>query len=60
MNEPLGMPDKDEKEINKEIIKMGIRSEDGWVFFNELLYRSMKRVYGDKDFQSDIMKITEF
>eukprot|EP00347_Sterkiella_histriomuscorum_P015163 403358079 len=60
MNEPLGMPDSNEKEINKEIIKMGIRSEDGWVFFNELLYRSMKRIYGDKDFKSDIMIITEF
>jgi len=25
---------------------MMIRSEDGWVYFNELLYRSMRRVYG--------------
>jgi hypothetical protein len=25
MNEPLGMPESDDKDINKEIIKMGIR-----------------------------------
>jgi len=24
---------------------MGIRSDDGWVYFNELLYRCMRRVY---------------
>jgi hypothetical protein len=35
-------------------------SENGSVLFNELLYRSMKRIYGEKEFKSDIMRITEF
>jgi len=29
------------------MLKMGIRTEDGWIFFNELLYRCMRRVYGN-------------
>jgi len=33
-------------EAKKQILKMNIRSEDGWIYFNELLYRSMRRVYG--------------
>ena len=32
-------------EVKKQILKMGIRSDDGWIFFNELLYRCMRRVY---------------
>ena len=24
---------------------MGIRSEDGWIYFNELLYRCMRKQY---------------
>jgi hypothetical protein len=27
------------------MLKMGIRTEDGWIFFNELLYRCLRRVY---------------
>ena len=34
-----------DSETNKAILKMGIRSEDGWIYFNELLYRCMRRVY---------------
>jgi len=26
---------------------MGIRSEEGWIYFNELLYRCMRRVHGN-------------
>lgn len=33
-------------EAKKQILKMGIRTEDGWIYFNELLYRTLKRVYG--------------
>jgi len=36
-----------ENELKKEVLKMGIRSENGWVYFNELLYRSMRRVFGN-------------
>jgi len=45
--------------VKAEIIKMGIRSEQGWVFFNELLYRSMRRVYGKIVNQSHEMKQIE-
>lgn len=49
---PMGMrvPNEDdrvsESELKKQMLKMGIRTEDGWIFFNELLYRCMRRVYG--------------
>ena len=26
---------------------MGIRSEDGWIYFNELLYRCLRKVHGN-------------
>ena len=42
--------------VKAEIIKMGIRSDSGWVFFNELLYRSMRRVYGKVKEPSQEMK----
>jgi hypothetical protein len=28
------------------MLKMGVRSVDGYVYFNELLYRCMRRLYG--------------
>jgi len=43
-NEDDRMPDS---ELKKQMLKMGIRTEDGWIFFNELLYRCMRRVYGN-------------
>jgi hypothetical protein len=46
MNEPLGLYDASNSEISKEIIKMGIRGNERWIYFHELLYRAMKRVYG--------------
>lgn len=36
-----------ESELKKQMLKMGIRTEDGWIYFNELLYRCMRRVYGN-------------
>jgi hypothetical protein len=29
------------------MLKMGIKSEDGYIYFNELLYRTMKRNFGN-------------
>lgn len=34
-------------ELKKSVLKMGIRSEEGWIYFNELLYRCMRRVHGN-------------
>lgn len=31
----------------KQLLKLGIRSENGFIFFNELLYRCMRRQYGN-------------
>lgn len=36
-----------ESEIKKEVLKLGIRKENGFIYFNELLYRCMRRVYGN-------------
>jgi hypothetical protein len=45
-------------EVKKQILKMGIRSDDGWIFFNELLYRCMRRVYSNFKLNKR-MQITE-
>ena len=34
-------------EMKKEILRMGIKCEDSFIYFNELLYRVMKRKYCD-------------
>jgi hypothetical protein len=34
-------------ELKKVMLKMGIRTEDGWIYFNELLYRCMRRKFGN-------------
>jgi len=36
-----------DSELKKMMLKMGIRTEDGWIYFNELLYRCMRRKYGN-------------
>lgn len=35
-----------EPELKKHMLKMGIKSDNGCVYFNELLYRCMRRKYG--------------
>lgn len=45
---PIGMPENtSEAELKKTMLKMGIRCDDGYVYFNELLYRCMRRQYGN-------------
>jgi len=34
-----------EDEIKKRMLKMGIRCDDGYIYFNELLYRCMRSKY---------------
>lgn len=36
-----------EGELKKQVLKMGIKSDNGFIFFNELLYRCMRRKYGN-------------
>jgi len=34
-------------ETKKQLLRMGIKSENSFIYFNELLYRCMRRKYGD-------------
>lgn len=36
----------EEGELKKHLLKMGIKSNQGFIYFNELLYRCMRRKYG--------------
>lgn len=41
---PIGMSEgTSDAELKKTMLKMGIRCDDGYVYFNELLYRFMRR-----------------
>jgi len=33
--------------VKKHLLKMAIKSDNGYIFFNEILYRCMKRKYGN-------------
>ena len=41
------MPALDDADLKRSMLKMGIRADEGYVYFNELLYRAMRRVYGN-------------
>ncbi len=56
MDEPLGMKGEDRDEIIKNIVKMDLESDEhGFVYFNELLFKTMKRVYGDEHMKNRIL-----
>ena len=45
---PLGpQPNTKYSEIKKRLLKMGIKSDEGWVYFNELFYRLMRDLHFD-------------
>jgi hypothetical protein len=45
---PIGLPDDtSDAELKKTMLKMGIRCDEGFIYFNELLYRCMRRQYGN-------------
>eukprot|EP00345_Euplotes_harpa_P007901 CAMPEP_0168351078 /NCGR_PEP_ID=MMETSP0213-20121227/21578_1 /TAXON_ID=151035 /ORGANISM="Euplotes harpa, Strain FSP1.4" /LENGTH=62 /DNA_ID=CAMNT_0008361703 /DNA_START=62 /DNA_END=247 /DNA_ORIENTATION=+ len=50
MDKPLGMEEddiKNDNDINKNIVQMDIRADgEGYVYFNELLYKVMRKTYG--------------
>ena len=37
----------DDGELKKQLLKMAINSESGYIYFNELLYRCMRKKYGN-------------
>lgn len=49
MEEPVGMKNQNKKEILKNILKMDLKADsEGYVYFNELLYKVMWMEYGIK------------
>jgi hypothetical protein len=48
-NESLGFQllQFDDGELKKQLLKMAIKSDNGYIFFNEMLYRCMRRKYGN-------------
>lgn len=49
--------------MKKKILKMGVGTENGFIHFNELLYRLMRAEYGGQGGQvfslSPVMQVTE-
>lgn len=42
---PIGFTDLKESELKKAVLKLNIKSEEGYIYFNELLYRLMRNQY---------------
>ena len=47
-----------EMDVNRTIIQMGINVDDGFVYFNEMLYRVMRAQYGKVKFNK-VMALNE-
>lgn len=49
INESLGFHTDyfDDAEMKKSVLKMSIKSDNGYIYFNEMLYRCMRRKYGN-------------
>lgn len=48
MEAPIGMRGEKMNEIIKSVMQMELESDnEGFVYFNELLYKVMRRVYGE-------------
>lgn len=48
-NPSLGFPEAeyDDGDVKKNLLKMAIKTDNGYIFFNEMLYRCMRRKYGN-------------
>lgn len=48
-NDDLGFSEEkyDDGELKKQLLKMAIKSDNGYIFFNEMIYRCMRRRYGN-------------
>ena len=56
MDPPLGMKGEKVSDIIKNVVRMELSSDnEGFVYFNELLYRVMRRVYGDSHVKNKIL-----
>ena len=43
----FGEHEYEDGELKKQLLKMAIKSDNGYIYFNELLYRCMRRKYGN-------------
>ncbi len=56
MDPPLGMKGEKMSDIIKNVVRMELSSDnEGFVYFNELLYKVMRRVYGDTHVKNKIL-----
>lgn len=54
---PLGFSSStSESEVKKRMLKMGIRVESGYIYFNEVLYRLMRNLYGNFKLNDKMIK----
>jgi len=57
LKDPLGMPGIQEPDLKRNMLQMGIRADEGYIYFNELLYRCMRRIYGDMKLNKEMQII---
>lgn len=56
MEAPIGMRGEKMNEIIKSVMQMELESDnEGFVYFNELLYKVMRRVYGEQHVKNKIL-----
>jgi hypothetical protein len=56
MDKPLGMKGMADKDVIKQIVLMGVvTDEEGFVYFNELLFKAMRIVYGETHVKNRIL-----
>lgn len=56
----LGMKGKPESEIQRNIIKMSLENDgEGFIYFNDLLYKSMRLVYGEEHVRNRVLMKAE-
>ena len=57
---PIGMKGDEQDDIIKKIVMMDLDTEGGFVYFNELLYKAMKREYGDNHIKNKMLAMSEY
>ena len=60
MEKPLGMKGESNNDVIKRIVLMGVQTDEGYVYFHELLFKSMRILYGDMHVRNIILAENEF
>lgn len=54
------MKGRPEAEIQRNIIKMSLENDgEGFIYFNDLLYKSMRLVYGEEHVRNRLLGLAE-